>query len=144
MRKEVIERLVKSGDLRPRWKDTERIKSMIMSAERNVAVVRSIKLTDESATVVFRDIYESIRQLGDARWWLVGYEPCNHEISLDILKDMDIKDKIKLNSLNRFKKIRHDANYRGFMVSVSQANEIIDFWDSCGKEIVKILSEEVR
>ncbi|MFH0837458.1 MAG: hypothetical protein V1870_04975 [Candidatus Aenigmatarchaeota archaeon] len=144
MRKEAIERLVKLGDLRPRWKDVERIKSMIISAEKNVAVVRSINLTNDTATVIFREIYESIRQLGDAKWWLIGYEPCNHEISLDMLKDMDIKDKLKFNSLNRFKKIRHDANYRGFMVSVSQANEITDFWDSCGKEIIKILSEEVR
>ena len=135
---------MKSGDLRPRWKDIERIKSIIISAERDVSVVRSIKLTDESATVIFRDIYESIRQLGDAKWWLIGYEPCNHEISLDMLKNIDVKDKIKFNSLNRFKKIRHDANYRGFIVSVSQANEIIDFWDSCGKEIIKILLEEIK
>lgn len=55
---------------------------------------------------------------------------------------MDIMEKFRLNFLTRFKKIRHDANYRGFRVSASQAREILDFWERCGKEILQILSRE--
>jgi hypothetical protein len=84
-----------------------------------------IKLNEDSATLIFREIYESIRQLGDARWGLLGFEPCNHEASMEILKDFDIKDKVKLNSLDRFKKIRQDINYIGFRISVVQAEEIL-------------------
>ena len=143
MKKEIIQMLLDSGQLRIRQPDIERIKSLIKSAETNAKVVKNIALNDDSATVIFREIYESIRQLGDAKWWLIGYEPLNHEVSLDILKEMDIKEKIRLNFLRRFKKIRHDANYRGFKVSFSQAKEIIDFWDKCGKEIVEILYKEI-
>ena len=87
-----------------------------------------------------------MRQLGDAKWWLLGYElnmqKGHHQVSMDILKEMDIKEKLKLNHLDRFRKIRNDSNYRAFTVSASQAQEILDFWERCGKEILQILSRE--
>lgn len=143
MKKEHIAIWLKTGILRNRQLDKEKIKSMISSAEINAKVTKDIKLNEDTATLVFREIYESIRQLGDANWWISGYEPSNHEISMEVLKELDIKEKIKLNSLDRFKKIRHDINYRGFRATVMQAEEIIEFWDKCGEEILKNLKNEV-
>lgn len=143
MKKELIELWLKSKIIRSRQKDTEKIKSLINSAETNANVTKKIKLSEETATLIFREIYESIRQLGDAKWWSLGYEPSNHEISMKILEEFDIKDKIKLNSLDRFKKIRHDINYRGFRTTLNQAEEILDFWNKCGEEILKMLKKEV-
>jgi hypothetical protein len=143
MKKEFIELWLKTGIIRNRQRDTEKVKSMINSAEINAKITKTIKLNEESATLIFREIYESIRQLGDAKWWLLGYEPSNHEISLEVLKEFDIKDKIKLNSLDRFKKTRHDVNYRGFRATIPQAGEIIDFWDKCGEEIAHVLKKEI-
>jgi hypothetical protein len=88
-------------------------------------------------------MYESIRQLGDASWRILGYEPLNHEITLDGLKNYNIKYNLKLNLLPRFKKIRNDINYNGFQASVNQAEEIIDFWNKCCKEIINILNSKI-
>jgi len=143
MKKEFIEAWIKTRVLRNRQKDPERIKSMIFSAEINTKVTKTIAINDDSATLIFREMYESIRQIGDAKWWLLGYEPENHLISLESLKDFDIKEKIKLNYLERFKNIRNDINYRGFRVTISQAQEIIDFWNLCGEEMVKIIKKEI-
>ena len=92
---------IKRG-LRYRQRDNEKIRSMINSAEVNVIVTKEIKLNKNSATLIFREIYESIRQLGDAKLWLQGYEPLNHEVSMEILKefytypiDKTIKDRTK-------------------------------------------------
>lgn len=134
----------RSGMLRIRQTDKEKIKSLITSAKINADVVKKIKVDELSSTVIFREIYESIRQLGDAQWWLTGYEPLNHEVSLEILKEMEIKQKIKLNHLARFKKIRNDINYRGFRATVVQAQEILSFWDSCGKEIIDITESKMK
>jgi len=138
-----VELWLKTGIIRHRQRDVERIKSMINSAEINVQVAERIDINEDSATLVFREIYESTRQLGDAKWWLSGYEPTNHEISLEALKDLNISTKLMLNSLDRFKKIRHDVNYRGFRASISQAKEILDFWSKCGKEIITLLRESI-
>ncbi|HIH17748.1 MAG TPA: hypothetical protein HA282_04605 [Nanoarchaeota archaeon] len=143
MKKEFIGVWLKSRIIRNRQRDIEKIISMINSAEINAKVTKSIKLNNDTATLIFREIYESVRQLADAKWWLLGYEPLNHEISLEALKDFDIKDKLKLNSLDRFKKTRHDVNYRGFRATIQQAEEILDFWDKCGGEIIKKLRDEI-
>ncbi len=140
--KQRTESWVKVKAVRTRQKDNEKIKSMMNSAEINAEVAKKIKINSDSATLVFREIYESIRQLGDAKLWIMGYEPMNHEISMEVLKSFEIREKLKLNFLDRFKKIRHDLNYRGFRATTSQAEEIIDFWEKCGKEILKILKRE--
>src|SRR4030042_2180551 len=87
-----------------------------------------------------------LRQLGEAKLWIEGFEPIgvgSHGTSLDSLKELDIKDKIRFNYLDRFKKIRHDANYRGYRVLISQTQEIIDFWHKCSKEIISILKKKL-
>ena len=144
MKEGTIKTLIKSGILRARQTDKEKIKSMINSAEVNAAVARNISLNEDSATLIFREIYESIRQLGDAFWWFLGYEPANHEISLDILQELPVEERVKLNFLGRFKQIRHDANYKGFRVSIPQAKEIIDFWDICGREMIKLINKKLQ
>jgi hypothetical protein len=144
MKKELIESLVKQDRLRPRQLDLEKVKSMLKHAEMTVNVIKKIPLDDDSAIVIFREAYESIRQLGDAEWWLNGYEPRDHEVSMDILKEFDIKEKVSLNYLPRFKRIRNDANYRGFKITVAQAQEIMEFWEKCCKDIVGILNKRVK
>ncbi len=144
MKPENINTWLKVGLLRLRQPEKERVLSMIESAQMNVEVVKGISVDEKTATVIFREIYESVRQLGDALWWVKGYEPANHEMSLEILKDVDIHAKVKLNFLGRFKKIRHDANYRGFKVSASQAQEIIDFWDACGRDIITQIRKSLK
>jgi len=142
--KEFIEQMVRMDHLRRRSQDKERIKSMIESSIGNMETVKTILLTEQSAILIFRETYESVRQLGDARWWLLGYEPRNHEVSMEILREMDIKERVKLNHLNRFKKTRNDANYRGLKVTVTQAREILEFWDVCAQEIISLLLRELQ
>ena len=68
----------------------------------------------------------------------------SHDASMDILKDADVKEKVKLNYVSRFKSMRNDANYRGFRVSVEQAKEILEFWDTVGKEIARKIKSKLR
>lgn len=144
MKKEIIELLEKDKQLRPRQLDIHKIKSMIEIAEINIKIVKMIPLNEESATLIFRETYESIRQLGDAQWWLLGYEPKNHEVSMDILKEMEIKEKMQLNNLFLFKKIRHDVNYRGFKVDIMKAKNILEFWDKCSGEIINQIKQKIN
>ncbi len=144
MKKEQIEQWIRLDQLRKRSLDKEKVKSIIESSTTNMTIVKTILLTEHSAILIFRETYESIRQLGDAQWWLQGYEPRNHEISMEILREMDIKEKTKLNHLGRFKSIRNDANYRGFKVTIAQAKEILEFWDACAQEIISSLLKELQ
>ena len=136
--------LVKARILRRKQVDLFKIRSLIQSAEEDSIVALNIPLNEKSSTVIFREIYESIRQLGEAKWNLSGFEPLNHEISLDGLKEIEIDDKVQLNFLERFKKIRNDANYRGFRVTLNQAEEIIRFWNKIGKNAILMLKKDIK
>ena len=144
MNEENIKRLIKEGRIRLRSIDKEKIKSLAISSKSNAEVAFSIDLNEKNSTVIFREIYESIRQIGDAMWWQKGCEPLDHDISLEILKNLNIKNNLELNFLDRFRKIRNDANYRGFKVTESQAKEIISFWNKSGLEILELIKQELK
>ena len=144
MDKSMIDSLVRAKALRFRQLDSERIKSLIESAEKTANFIKTLEVKEESSNIIFRELYESTRQLGEARWRIIGYEPLNHEINLDGLVDLNIKEKSMLNHLARFKKIRHDSNYKGIFVSVNQATEMLDFWSKCCEEILTILKKDLN
>ncbi len=144
MKNEQIEQYRRTDQLRKRNVDKEKIKSIIEASIINMDVVKTVPLNEKSAILIFRETYESIRQLGDANWWLLGYEPRNHEVSMEILKEMEIKEKLRLHQLSHFKRIRNDANYRGFKVTILQATEILEFWNLCSKEIITFLFEKLK
>jgi len=143
-----IKELIESKRLIPRPKDTQLIKTLLLSAERTAVAVQKIvshfTLTEEMSTLVFREMYEAIRQLGDARWRIIGYEVSNsHGTSMEILKEEKVTQALKLQKLEQFRAIRRNANYQAHTVLVEQAEQILDFWGSCGKEILENLKREV-
>jgi len=144
MEKERVDFLVREGRVRKREADTPRIKSLLVSAKENSAVVRKINITDETATMVFREFYENIRQIGDAMWWSLGYEPVSHDVSMEILKEMNIREMLRLHNIDRFRRTRNNANYRGYKVTKEQAKEISDFWDACGEDMIQQIKISIR
>lgn len=139
-----IEFLESMSKIRQRSPDRARAKSLVEAAEKTMCAISEMRLTDSNATILFRETYESIRQLGDARWWLRGYEPKDHEVSMEILKEEKISESNKLAKLDRFRAIRNDANYSGYSVPKAVAAEILDFWGECGGEILENLKKELR
>lgn len=145
MDKARIYSLVRERKLKRRRADLPRVRSLLESARTNAGVVKRISVTNENATLVFREMYESIRQIGDARWWSLGYEPiASHEVSMEVLERMDIKDGVKLHRLNRFRRTRNSANYRGYIITPEEAKEIVDFWDSCAKELISLIEVSLK
>ena len=145
MKKERIDQLIREGKLKKRSVDIPRIKSLIESSKANVKTIKLIEINEMSSTSVFREYYESVRQLGDARWWCLGYEPtASHEVSMEILTNMDIKEGHKLQKLDWFRRIRNNANYRGYRVNVEEAKEIEGFWNSCSKEIIEQIGKSIE
>ncbi|MBI2632186.1 hypothetical protein HYW75_04230 [Candidatus Pacearchaeota archaeon] len=138
MRQEKIEKLLKEGKLRIKERNIAEARAIINIAKLNAEVMKDLNISEKNSTVIYKEIYDSIRQLGDIVWLLKGYEVLRgHEISLEILKELDIKERAKLNFLNRFEMLRHDASYRGKIVSVEHAKEIVDFWNTCSGDIIK-------
>lgn len=123
--------------------DKIRARSLLEASEKNMDTVLAMELTDATSTIIFREAYESIRQLGDALWFLKGFKPKDHEASMEILKVKKIGNSVLLQKLDRFKSIRNDANYSGYLIPKEVAGEILEFWSECAVEIAEGIREEV-
>ena len=130
--------LISQGQLIKKSVDRFRAESLIKAALVNAEFAKRQKIDAESATGVFREMYEAFRQLGDAKWWLMGYEPIDsHKVSMKILISADISKNYKLQNIDRFRRIRNDANYRGELVKEEQALEIVSLWDEVSKDLIE-------
>jgi hypothetical protein len=132
------------SDTRPRQPNIPRIRSMVSSAKTKAEVINHLPLDENTALVIFPTLYESIRQLGDALLWLEGKEPLNHDVSMRTLASLDIKNKLLLHKLDRFRRIRNDSNYRGFKVTTENAKDIREFWDKCSGEIIEMIEGRIK
>ncbi|MFH0961539.1 MAG: hypothetical protein V1820_02550 [archaeon] len=145
MEKRRIRELERRGEISTVSPDVPKARDLIDSAEKNAQFVETLELTENSATVVFRELYESIRCLGEARFALLGLKTLSHEIQMDALLDFkDLKETFRLAMLETFREVRHKANYSGYLVKTDQARDILEFWNSCGKEILAQLKRKSR
>lgn len=142
MRKEDIEYYLRERLVRLRTPDSSIIKTLIGSAEEKAKAVKMLQVDENTATLVFLGLYESIRQLGDAKWWQIGYEALSHEPSMRMVQESNITETTKLAKLDMFRRIRNDANYRGQKITVAEAKEILEVWDSCSYEIIEQLKKK--
>ena len=136
MDQSLIKNYLKKGSLVKRSRDINRANSLIQVAKITANSVLEIPIKESNSILIFRELYEALRQIGDAKLWKMGYEAKQHEPSIKVLMDADIKNKPVLNNLDRFRIIRNDMNYRGFKPTLSQSQEILDFWKSYGKELL--------
>ncbi len=138
MKNEEIMLLLNKGQLIKKSVDRFRAESLLKAAIINSEFAKRQQIDEETATGVFREMYEAFRQLGDAKWWMMGYEPIDsHKVSMKILMSANISKNYKLQSIDRFRVIRNDANYRGELVKKEQALEIVSLWDEVSKELIE-------
>jgi len=141
MRQDEIDEMIENGILVARNRDALRARTLIRSSEDISRVMLKIPVDEHSASPIFREIYECIRQLGEAKLWLSGLEAKAHEPCMKALLDEDVKDKLKLRHLDGYRRMRNASHYRGVRVPVAAANEIINFWQTCGLEILERLKK---
>ncbi|MBI2134016.1 hypothetical protein HYU11_05010 [Candidatus Woesearchaeota archaeon] len=137
MNQDEIIYLTTQGMIRKRVQDKSRSESLVKAALINADFAKMTQIANRTATGVFREMYEAFRQLGDAKWWMLGYEPIDsHKASMKILMSASIEKNFKLQSLDRFRIIRNDANYRGYLVKEKEALEIVALWDEVSKDLI--------
>jgi len=143
MNKTYIAVMLREKRIRPKTVEIAKVRSLVENITTNANVVLGIVLNKNSATVIYRELYECIREIGDALWWLEGYEPLDHGISIEILETQKVTNLNSLKHLETYRKIRHDIHYRGFRASEAQARELIEFWNTSGKELLEQVKTKV-
>ncbi len=135
-----IKHLIEMGKLRPRTKDIPKIRSLLESAETNAKITQeTIPLNEQTSTIVFKEIYDAIRQLGDSKWLLGGYDPQDHFVSMEMLTE---ENTVQFKHIDRFRQIRNNAAYRGYKIKLDEAKDILSFWKEHAVKLLEILKKE--
>jgi hypothetical protein len=128
--------LIREGIVKEIPQNNARAKSLLAQSAQTMSFILKLGLTDQTAIVIFRELYESLRQAIEAIGYRKGYKFENHEsLQVFILEVLD--NKSLANDFNRYRKIRNGINYYGDVVSVETTAKAIEDIPRYIKEISK-------
>jgi|SRR3989344_2154638 len=131
--------------IRNKIPDKNRALSLLRSAKSDLAFTLTIKLNDDSANTIARNIYESFRMLGEALLLSKGLQSQDHILPINELIKLKISTPRPMNILDNFRRLRHDINYYGYKATIVDAQDIINFAKSCFniayEEVKRIINE---
>ena len=114
--------------------------SLLESSKRDFYYTLSLKLSEDSANTIVRNIYESFRMLGEALLLAKGIHPEDHVLPISELIKLKINTSRPLNILDNFRRLRHNINYYGYKATIEEAENIINF----SKTSFDLLFKEVK
>ena len=119
--------LITQGFIREIPSNNARAKSLHETSFQTLIAVLKIPISDNNGRIIFRELYECLRQAIEAIGYEKGYKFENHE-SLKTFIEEILVNKPLANDFDRYRKIRNGINYYGDPVSaetVLQATKII-------------------
>lgn len=91
--------------------DLQKSKSLKMMANSHFDVIIKMRILEENSSIIFSQIYESLRQILEAIALKEGYKVFFHEAYTYYLKE---KGEITMaNKFDRYRKLRNGINYYG-------------------------------
>lgn len=116
--------------------DIKKSLSLIESSKRDINYTLSLKISEESANTIVRNIYESFRMLGEAILTARGIKSEDHVLPISELTSLKIQTKRPLNFLDNLRKLRRNINYYGYSATKEEAGDILNFAKSCFDDVL--------
>lgn len=113
--------------------DLSLIKALIEMSANKIKVIGSLTLNDTTASVVFVEYYEALREVVEAIASKNGFKVYSHECLTSMLQELAKEDMIA-QKFDRFRKLRNGVNYYGEPVSLEEAKKAV-------KEIPSLINE---
>jgi len=102
-------------------------KSLIEKSEIRLKRILKEKITETEASIVFEDIYESVREASQDLMQLAKYKPLSHEAVIAFLKKGKSLSEEKINILNNYRILRNKSVYQAEKISLDKCNGAIKF-----------------
>jgi hypothetical protein len=116
--------LIEQGIVRQIPPNNARAKSLIIMSKQTMVTILSLKLSEQNASIIFRELYECLRQAIEAIGYMKGYKFENHE-SLRTFIEEELENKTLPKDFDRYRKIRNGINYYGDVVSIETVADAI-------------------
>ena len=124
--------------------DNHNARSMIDAAKREIKYTLSLKLSEESASTIVRNIYEAFRMLGDALLVAKGTVSTDHIMAINELLKLNVNARRHLNAIDNLRRLRHNVNYYGYRPTLSEAKDAIDVANELFMPVVFAIEENLQ
>ena len=119
-----FEDFITDGKIRKAQQDPQQAKSLLQMSEQNLKAIKEIQLTDSTASILFSQIYESLRQVIEAIAILKGFKVYSHEAYTYFLKELS--EDVASQKFDRLRRLRNGINYYGKPVSVAVTKNTLE------------------
>ena len=113
--------------------DLIRAKSMLKMSKDSLNILNITSLNEKTMNIIFRELYEGLRQYIDAIGYSKGFKFRTHEAITIFLKE-NLNEKEISFKFDKYRKLRNGINYYGNPVSIETVREAIE-------EIPKIIKK---
>ncbi|HLC33306.1 MAG TPA: hypothetical protein VJJ82_05755 [Candidatus Nanoarchaeia archaeon] len=123
---------LKNGKVRKGQPDIALAKSLIAMSTRTLRYAQESNLTEENASPVLVNYYESLRQICEAICAKNGYKVYSHEAFTVYLNEI-LREERTAENFDRLRKLRNGVNYYGESVSLSETQ-------ASAKKVVELIA----
>ncbi len=130
---------IDEGTVRMGRPDVQRSRSLFSMAENRMGIVKEIKMDDNSASVIFTMMYDSMLEMSHAIAALKGYKILNHICTTAFIENLGMHDvAVKFDG---YRKIRNSVNYYGKRLKKDFVSASLE---EMGRVMVKLRKEYER
>jgi len=101
----------------------ETAKALMTKAYERFEYVRQQRISKSTASFIFEDIYESLREGAQALMESKGYKPYSHEAIISFLKEYYKFPQQYVSALDRYRILRNKCFYGASQISVETCKE---------------------
>ena len=116
-------------------------KSLLQKAEIRLKRINNEKIEDENSSIVFEDVYESLREASQSLMEVKGFKPYSHEAIISFLKEYKLLSDEKINVIDNYRILRNNSVYKAEKVSLQKCIESLDFANKSLTEIKNKFNE---
>ncbi len=102
-------------------------KALLQKAELRLKRIIASKIEESEASLVFEDIYESLREASQSLMELKGFKPYSHEALVAFLREYKILSDNAINIFDTYRALRNNSVYKAEKISLQKCFEALEF-----------------
>ncbi|MFH1072821.1 MAG: hypothetical protein V1743_05315 [Nanoarchaeota archaeon] len=124
--------------------DTKSALSLIESARNDMAYTLTLKVSEQSAPTIIRNIYECFRALGDALLIMKGIESIDHIEPVQELFKLEVETSRPIFLIENLRTLRRNIKYYGYKPSLAEVQDAISIAKTCFEPVYLAVLEKKK
>ena len=124
--------------------DRKNALSIIEASKRDMNYTLTLKLTEDSAATIIRNIYECFRMLGDALLVAKSIKSQDHIEPIKELLKLKVDTPRPIYLIDNLRKLRHNINYYGYSPKIIEVEDTISLAKSCFEPLLEAVLKEIE